>query len=744
MITATATRTVSTLGNAIEASYSIKDSSKIFSILRSNIYSDKMLAVVREYSTNGWDGHILAGTPDRPLKVTLPTALAPVFKVRDFGVGLSEESVLNIYTTYGESTKESSNDFNGTFGLGSKSAFAYGNSFDIISFFEGTKTMYTAYLDESNIGKIRKVYSEPTTEHNGVEINVAVKNADIRQFNETARKFYQHFMPCPVFINADDTFNLFMENAHNPQIIARGTDWYSYTPNVQDAVDNIIVMGNVAYTINLDAIPNKGDKFVLLKRGYYSHKQPAYKIEAPIGALSITASRESLEYDARTIAWINAKIDSMIIEMAQSIQADVDKVKDSAWNTGVIVNAFGGGYNSSTYFVLDAVKFDSNIKGHYSNHSIYYPQSALRVAQNEIGYTEMVSYGTYFNTSRLKSYKVTSLNPSKKYIFVANIIGKVKEKDVNSHIRGVHGTLVAEREIIRVNLPTEASLDAFKKHIMFSGAEIVCIEKYPSMRYSSGRVSVPSQRGKDMGKAKVFEYQNTDHRTKSENWQISDKDVNADNGVYIRISNYESSVYPGGVRAVQQRLKQLATLLGEDAPTIYGVRDSVKEVGSGWVEVSTYITQKTREYIDNNNLSEKLAKFYGNKLDSKNCAMVYRIMRCKTSGKTSRYNYATSKYDVSSEFLTVIVNSEVNTRSKYLIEEIIDETGDILTLVESSFFSNVMTSSELGITPVNTVDAMVDELYDINPMLNEMAELMFTESDHDRVINMVTKLEKGR
>jgi len=127
MITATATRTVSTLGNAIEASYSIKDSSKIFSILRSNIYSDKMLAVVREYSTNGWDGHILAGTPDRPLKVTLPTALAPVFKVRDFGVGLSEESVLNIYTTYGESTKESSNDFNGTFGLGSKSAFAYGN-----------------------------------------------------------------------------------------------------------------------------------------------------------------------------------------------------------------------------------------------------------------------------------------------------------------------------------------------------------------------------------------------------------------------------------------------------------------------------------------------------------------------------------------------------------------------------------------------------------------------------------------
>lgn len=744
MITATATRTVSTLGNAIEASYTIKDSSKIFSILRSNIYSDKMLAVIREYSTNGWDGHILAGTPDRPLKVTLPTTLAPVFKVRDFGVGLSEESVLNIYTTYGESTKESSNDFNGTFGLGSKSAFAYGNSFDIISFFEGTKTMYTAYLDESNIGKIRKVYSEPTTEHNGVEINVAVKNADIRQFNETARKFYQHFVPCPVFINADDTFNLFMEEAHNPQIIARGTDWFSYIPNTHDVVDNIIVMGNVAYTINLDAIPNKSDKFVLLRRGYYSRTQPAYKIEAPIGALSITASRESLEYDARTIAWINAKVDSMIIEMAQSIQADVDKVKDSAWNTGTIVNAFGGGYNSSTYFVLDAVKFDNNIKLYYSNHSITYPTTSLRLAQNETGFTEMASYGTYFNTSRLKSYKVSSLNPSNKYIFVANVTGKVKEKDVNSHIRGVHASLSAGRDIIRVNFPTEASLNKFKKHIMFLGAEIVNIEDYPSLRYSSGRVSLPSQRGKDMGKAKVFEYQNTDHKTKSENWEISDKDLNTDGGVYIRITNYDSAVYPGGVRSVQQRLKQLALLLGEEEQTIYGIRDTVKEVGSEWVEASAYIIQKTREYIDKHNLTEKLAKFYGNKLDTKNQLMVHRIMRCRVSGKSSTYNYATAKYETSSEFLTVIVNSDVDTRTKRLIEEIINETNDIFGIVESTFFSNIVTSSELGITPVNTVDAMVDELYDINPMLTELAEMMFLESNQERVIKMVIKLERGR
>jgi hypothetical protein len=50
----------------------------------------------------------------------------------------------------------------------------------------------------------------------------------------------------------------------------------------------------------------------------------------------------------------------------------------------------------------------------------------------------------------------------------------------------------------------------------------------------------------------------------------------------------------------------------------------------------------------------------------------------------------------------------------------------------------------LGITPVNTVNAMVDELNDINPLIKEMSGILFAESDHDRVIKMVTKLESGR
>jgi hypothetical protein len=740
MITATATRTVSTLGNAIEASYTIKDSSKIFSILRSNIYSDKMLAVVREYSTNGWDGHKLAGNEDRPLKVTLPTTLAPVFKVRDFGVGLSEESVLNIYTTYGESTKENSNDFNGTFGLGSKSAFAYGNSFDVISFFDGTKTMYTAYLDESNIGKIRKVYSEPTTEHNGVEINVSVKVSDIRQFNDTARKFYQYFTPCPVFVNADESFNLHMEDAHNPTIVSKGDGWCAY--QTQNDVQNIIVMGNVAYNINLDAIPNKSIFFDILKRGYYSRSTPAYKIEAPIGAVSITASRESLEYDTRTIAWICNKVDSICEELARNIQLDVDNTKNSAWATANIVNTFNNGYSNQNAVILDKIKFDKNIAGFYQNHAISYVQSHMRKAQTEIGYTEMVSYGTYYNTPRLKPYKFSSLTPRNAYLFVANVADKVKEKDVNSHIRGVNSVFPG-KEIVRVNFPTDASLTAFKKHIMFADAEIVNIEDYPVMRYSSRRVSVPSQRGKDMGKAKVFEYLGTLHNTKSDNWEISDKDLMTDGGVYVRISNYDCATYSGGMREVLNLMQRLSVLTGEDSPTVYGIRDSVKEVGSQWIEASAYLLQKTNEYINGNNIADKLAKYYGNGTSSEYFSMRGSILGANTNTASSRYNYTTGKYENSFSFLGIILQSDVETRTKQLIKQIADETKGLLTHSEESFFASA-NPSMIGITPVNTTDVLIAEMLDINPLLTSLYEQTFPEADSHKVIKMVTQLEKGR
>ena len=108
---------------------SLKDEAHIMSTLRDTLYSDKVLAVIREYSSNAWDAHREVGKADVPIKVTLPTSMDPTLTIEDFGPGLSPDDVFNVYTQYGASTKRGSNSSVGMLGIGSKSGFSFCSGF---------------------------------------------------------------------------------------------------------------------------------------------------------------------------------------------------------------------------------------------------------------------------------------------------------------------------------------------------------------------------------------------------------------------------------------------------------------------------------------------------------------------------------------------------------------------------------------------------------------------------------------
>ena len=123
-----------------------EDISFVIDLLRNQIYSNKPLAVIREYTTNAIDAHVEVGKPDLPVKVTLPTKFEPTFKVRDYGTGLTDEEIRNLYTRYCKSTKRNSNAFTGQLGIGCKAGFAYGDNFGVISYNNGTKILTTLKL----------------------------------------------------------------------------------------------------------------------------------------------------------------------------------------------------------------------------------------------------------------------------------------------------------------------------------------------------------------------------------------------------------------------------------------------------------------------------------------------------------------------------------------------------------------------------------------------------------------------
>ncbi len=69
------------------------DRKAMIELLRSKIYSDKILAVIREYSTNASDANVEAGRGNDPITISLPTRLSQEFRVKDTGFGLTPEEI---------------------------------------------------------------------------------------------------------------------------------------------------------------------------------------------------------------------------------------------------------------------------------------------------------------------------------------------------------------------------------------------------------------------------------------------------------------------------------------------------------------------------------------------------------------------------------------------------------------------------------------------------------------------------
>ena len=181
--------------------FRIEESPHAFSILSQSLYSDKIKSVIRELSTNAVDAHRFVGT-DKPFVVHLPNTLEPFFSIRDYGPGLSEEEVYSLYTTYFSSghNKIASNDYNGYFGLGSKSFFAYTNIASLTSFYDGIETNYTLVI-ENGYPKVLKLPNQiVTSEPSGLMIKFAVSNDDRYEFLTAAQDLYQYFQLKPTVV----------------------------------------------------------------------------------------------------------------------------------------------------------------------------------------------------------------------------------------------------------------------------------------------------------------------------------------------------------------------------------------------------------------------------------------------------------------------------------------------------------------------------------------------------------------
>jgi len=598
-------RKIESYGVSKESYFTIEEANTahIFGILRNQLYSNKPLAVIREYSTNAWDAHIEAGCPDRPIEVTLPTILNPVFKVRDYGVGLNEDGIMRIFSSYGMSTKRDSNTQVGMLGLGSKSAFCYGNSYEITSFYNGVRSLFTAYLDETNKGKIAKTIEEPTTEPNGIEITVAVKKEDIYTFIQTAKTFFTHFSPRPIFKGVVDDMAKYFDSLKTTVAYKEHKDWKIVSTSRTS--QSMLIMGNVAYNLSGAVFTTTDDQKY---RAFLD--QATIVLYAGIGDVMITASREALEYNDKTKKYIRITIDKIVDSIRHDLEQEIHNAPN-LWSARMCYNKLK---NQQRWFIN---LFDIDLK--YKGQPITDSYISCKIVQEEFNTklgAMLKSYGN-FDKSRLKSESVSTLVPKDNVLFVLNKNnGVFPRSEITAKIRGAHKANPT-KDLIIVDFQMGDKSKEFMSHVEIVGANFVDLASFDSIKVTSTGKSTTITY--DRRKCKVFSYNmSTRNRygvTNSDSWELeNDVDIATDGGVYMYINAFVPSqkehdwlLYNVSLRDFNNVLSQVEAL-GIKLPVIYGIRDSVDNLHAKWIPLRVYVQQEIEKLITTNKLNDVLIK----------------------------------------------------------------------------------------------------------------------------------------
>jgi len=297
--------------------FQISASSHMFRVLSDGLYSDKVTAVIRELTCNARDAHTAAGKEDIPYKVHLPTILEPEFSVTDYGIGLCYEDIMSLYTTYGESLKNDSNDMIGGLGLGSKSPFAYVDQFTIEGRWHGDLFTFSCFVDKNGEPQIAHLTTAPSAEPNGLTIKMPVSSKDFGEFLDKATKLFQYYPENSFEANLLLEFEereVVLEELGSWRVTTTKHDWYRYSYN--DYKTNAI-QGQVCYPISADKLTGVDPELLKLIKG------TNIDIWFDIGKLEVAANREDLSYTPFTIKNIEARLHEVYFALVTEAEKQI-------------------------------------------------------------------------------------------------------------------------------------------------------------------------------------------------------------------------------------------------------------------------------------------------------------------------------------------------------------------------------------------------------------------------------------
>jgi len=378
------------------------------------IYANPYIAALREYSSNAWDSHRAAGTK-RPIEISLPTQLAPVLVVQDFGLGM-DRAELAQYGQFGFSTKRATNDQIGGFGLGSKVGLAFSAQYTVEAIKDGKKNVAVIGRDKDGNPQMGLLAEKDTDLPNGVKVSIPTN--EYYQFREAMNaSFFVGYGVDAVLIDGKKA-NVSVDDPEHFILLEKGLGWRR-KKGTNHRVGGIALVSGVKYTIDWGKVTNNMPEVSWdMRRSEFLNE---LVIDLPNGEVEITRSREDLVYSKRTTDVLRAKLLQIINYATDAWADDIKAAKNIREALILREEATSFGFSSDKYEFGGKV-IDWTYQDKHQHNDDVFTQTSIRYGGNSNnGLTSSktpTTYGQLMNNEpyhiiRHKSVLIVGCDPVK-------------------------------------------------------------------------------------------------------------------------------------------------------------------------------------------------------------------------------------------------------------------------------------------------------------------------------------------
>jgi len=556
----------------------------LMDILRNKLYSNPLQSMCREILSNAKDSHVEAGIPDKPIYIQLPNTFSDILVIEDFGVGMSPDKIESVYAKMLNSTKRDSNDQIGGFGIGSKSPFAYTDSFTVVSTYNGYTYSYAVYIDETKMGMISLLDTKQTDKHNGIRIEIPIKQEDFNKASLYIENIVKYWEVQPEGISLNDT-----EYDHN--LLYQTDEIEVYSRSNTYPGNDIAVIDGIPFKIETENITPRIDIHYLF----------SFVLKFKTGELTLPTNRESLQYDKPTQALLYTRIDKHRKELAiylynQIFNNEEDNIIKaySLWEkySSFLTNyttSYENNYSSEVYKYKDFIDFNGTL---YNTDKFNFDVEKISVVSFKTNGRRITTYETINRRGfQIQLYAKTTVFYND--LPVKNISKEIKDQ-ITSHVTTPYYSIINPLNKTNKNYDTLVQKYPFLKYFKITKLSSVYTKKKRIKNYYSSSSSSKYPKGNILtyvfneygeGSTGIYRY------TKKKRIDISQ------GGIYYEITSLKEETT--GCELSYPLIKALKNNNFKIDKEIYGIKEThINKLGDNWIHIKEILKDHLDIFIE--------------------------------------------------------------------------------------------------------------------------------------------------